>query len=338
LQAIPCHPSQKKSIALELIRADGIYEERANKKEAELVCDIVSKLLVTPEPPSIGIACFNLTQRDVILDTLQERCMQDRDFEERLEEARKRKGNASFEGLFVKNLENVQGDERDHIIISTTFGPDKTGRFRRGFGPLSQAGGGRRLNVLITRAREMVHVVTSIPTTEYRALPPIEDGQTPNGRWLLYAYLGYIENLQKQDQRSREEKAQQNPVVTIDKTDYASPLSINVAHLLVASHQLSAHVPWGTPGFCIDLFVRRPGQADDGGLGVLCDMSRFQQASDPVEWELFRTAALERQGWKLHRLWSPAIFTNSNLHLARIAESTQADGEGLALRSETRAP
>ncbi|HZR16191.1 MAG TPA: AAA domain-containing protein, partial [Verrucomicrobiae bacterium] len=336
LQAIPCHPSRKKSIALELIRADGTYEERANKKEARLVCDIVSKLLVAHDRPSIGVACFNLTQRDVILDTLQERCEQDRDFEERLEEARKRKGSASFEGLFVKNLENVQGDERDHIIISTTFGPDKAGRFRRGFGPLSQAGGGRRLNVLITRAREMVHVVTSIPTSEYRALPPVEQDQTPNGRWLLYAYLAYIENLQKVDQRSREEKRQESAVVTIDKTEYASPLSVNVAHLLATSHQLSARVPWGTPGFCIDLFVRRPGQADDAGLGVLCDMSRFQQASDPVEWELFRTAALERQGWKLHRLWSPTIFTNSNLHLARVAESIQAEGEPAAVKSESR--
>ncbi len=100
-----------------------------------------------------------------------------------------------MEGLFVKNLENVQGDERDHIIISTTYGPDKDGRFYRRFGPLAMPGGGRRLNVLVTRAREEVHLVTSIPREVYTALPPVPPGQTPGGGWLLFAYLQYAEQL-----------------------------------------------------------------------------------------------------------------------------------------------
>jgi hypothetical protein len=116
-------------------------------------------------------------------------------FAARLAAARTRKGAASFEGLFVKNLENVQGDERDHIIISTTYGPDPKGKFYRRFGPLTRAGGGRRMNVLVTRARSEVHLVTSIPQTEYAALPPVEAGRTPNGAWLLYSYLHYAESL-----------------------------------------------------------------------------------------------------------------------------------------------
>lgn len=83
--------------------------------------------LYLPEPPSIGIASFNLKQRTLILDQLAQRAASDRDFAQRLAIARSRRGSDSFEGLFVKNLENVQGDERDHIHISSTFGTDLEG-------------------------------------------------------------------------------------------------------------------------------------------------------------------------------------------------------------------
>src|SRR5207244_10657702 len=137
-------------------------------------------LLRRAEPPSIGIACFNLSQRDLIAQKLDELAQEDREFAERLAEAYVRRGAGSFEGLFVKNLENVQGDERDHIIISTTYGPDPKGKFRRNFGPLTKSGGGRRLNVLVTRAREAIHLITSIPRNEYLALPVLASGQSPN--------------------------------------------------------------------------------------------------------------------------------------------------------------
>src|SRR5205823_956190 len=119
-----------------------------------------------------------------------------------------RTGEAAFEGLFVKNLENVQGDERDHIIISTTYGPDPSGRFYRRFGPLGRAGGGRRLNVLVTRAREEVHLVTSIPPEVYRALPPVPPGQTPGGGWLLFSYLCYAEQLAQSYEAAHQELTQ----------------------------------------------------------------------------------------------------------------------------------
>jgi hypothetical protein len=97
--------------------------------------------------------------------------------------------------LFVKNLENVQGDERDHMIISTTFGYDSENKFRRNFGALSRIGGERRLNVLVTRAREKIHVLTSIPQHEYVNPEQLEEGKRPTGRHQLYAYLRYAERL-----------------------------------------------------------------------------------------------------------------------------------------------
>ena len=181
LQAIPGHPSARtQDPPLTLTRADGIYENRSNRIEAQRVVQIVHELLRRADPPSIGIACFNLPQRDLIVDLLDDAAVDDPDFAQRLATARRRRGEGSFEGLFVKNLENVQGDERDHIIISTTYGPTPEGNFYRRFGPLARAGGGRRLNVLVTRARQEIHLITSIPREAYLAtqqLPPRHDSQ-----------------------------------------------------------------------------------------------------------------------------------------------------------------
>ena len=146
LQAIPGHPKNRTRYSpVTLYRVNGTYEKRRNIAEANQVCQIVRDLLKRADPPSIGIGCFNLPQRDLIVDTLDEMAGQDADFARRFEVARRREGTGSFEGLFVKNLENVQGDERDHLIISTTYGPDPSGKFHRRFGPVGNVGGGRRL-------------------------------------------------------------------------------------------------------------------------------------------------------------------------------------------------
>jgi len=196
LQPIPGHPSNRARFApLTLYRVDGTYEDRQNEAEATKVAQIVRDLLRRAEPPTIGIACFNITQRDLILDKLDELAESEATFGKSLAEARSRRVGGSFQGLFVKNLENVQGDERDHIIISTTYGPDPKGKFYRRFGPLGRAGGGRRLNVLVTRARDEVHIVTSIPPAEYRGLPPVPAGAAPGGPWLLFSYLAEAERL-----------------------------------------------------------------------------------------------------------------------------------------------
>lgn len=319
LQPIPGHPSRRAAKPpIHLIRAEGIYEKRGNPREAAIVCDIIAELLARPEPPSIGVACFNLTQRDLILDTLDERAEQNAEFAERLKIARERRGAGSFEGLFVKNLENVQGDERDHMIISCTFGPDPAGKFRRNFGPIGQAGGGRRLNVLVTRAREMVHLITSIPRAEYAALPKLENNQLPGGRWLLYTYLHYAENLARAYETAPQPITK--PQTTIHNTPQTSAVAASLAKNLAHEHAIPCDVPWGNAGFCVDIAMRHPKQPADVTIGILCDMTRFQNAADPVEWDIFRTGILEDQGWSLYRVWSPALYTDPDRQKRRIAE------------------
>jgi hypothetical protein len=325
LQPIPGHPSNKPPEApLILHRADGAYDKRQNEAEAAKVVEIVQDLLKGKEPPSIGIACFNLQQRDLIVEKLDDLAVEDDRFGKKLAEARTRQGKGSFEGLFVKNLENVQGDERDHIIISTTYGPDTSGRFYRRFGPLGRAGGGRRLNVLVTRSRQAVHLVTSIPAEVYRALPPIPGGQTPTGGWLLFAYLKYAEDVAAayKDENSAvggqisgngngdaNHEAAINPaVVQKRRTQTPSVFCESLADTLASQHQISSEVYWGNDGFVVDVALRHPQKPDDVTIGLLCDASRFQNAEDPVEWDVFRTGIHESQGWNLLRIWTPHFF------------------------------
>ena len=329
LQAIPGHPKNRaKECPVRLVRVNGTYEKRTNRQEAEAVVTLVKELLARPEPPSVGVACFNLTQRQLVLDLLDEAALADREFAARLAAARVRRGAGSFDGLFVKNLENVQGDERDHIIVSTTFGADPRGKFRRNFGPLGRAGGGRRLNVLVTRAREMVHVLTSIPRSEYAALAAVPDGEQPGGRWLLYAYLRYAEELAEGFERDRERVAQLATArrvgeVRVRPSETGSLLAQALAKRL-SPDGLSSDVHWGNEGFGIDLALRHPIEAEMVTAGVLCDMTRFRQVEDPVEWELFRLSVHLSQGWHLHRVWSPAVFRDLDRVRQEIVAASRA--------------
>ncbi len=340
LQAIPGHPRNRIRFApITLYQVAGVYDERANVTEAAQVGKIVAGLLRRSQPPSIGIACFNLTQRDLILETLADLAAEDEDFAGRLATARSRVGAGAFEGLFVKNLENVQGDERDHMIISTTYGPDKQGRFYQRFGPLGQVGGGRRLNVLITRAREEVHVVTSIPAELYRNLPPIPEGRHPGGGWLLFAYLDYAERLAHEYSQWRAkspDEAVSAPGRVVERPSRTpSHFASQLAQLIARRHNVSSDVYWGNDGFCVDVAFHHPRHPEDRTLGLLCDGTRFQYADDPIAWDVFRTTILEEQGWQLRRCWTPQFFRDPDGYIrqfladaSRIAD-TDPDPEGI---------
>jgi hypothetical protein len=330
LQPIPGHPKNKAlSAPLRIHRAAGIYEDRSNKAEGEKVVELVAELLEEVKPPSIGIACFNLPQRELIIDLLDERAEKDAGFAARLAAARERRGPDSFEGLFVKNLENVQGDERDVMIICTTFAPDPKGKFRRNFGALSGSGGGRRLNVLVTRARSAIHLITSIPRSEYASLPPVEPGRLPNGRFFLYAYLHYAEMLEAQFEKwqARLENLRVEPHAEcrVQATANPSRVATAIGLSLRDQHALGSIVHWGNDGFCVDAAIVHPGLPADVTVGVLADFNRFAKTPDPIEWELFRSQVLAQQGWTLHRVWTPALLRDSQRELAAIRASHEAE-------------
>jgi hypothetical protein len=317
LQPLPAHPSRRPAVSpVLMVRVAGVYQRRCNEVEAIKVVEIVRGLLDQAEPPSIGIACLNLPQRDLIVEKLDEAAAEDAEFGKKLAAARARRGTGSSDGLFVKNLENVQGDERDDIIISTTYGPDPSGKFHRRFGPVGMAGGGRRLNVLVTRARCRVHLVTSIPTSEYATLPPVPDGSAPTGAWLLFAYLQYADRLTAE---------YSVPVAAADRQVGRVGGSVLVKGLAARlAKQSSVAGPWGSDGFALDLAVTAAAPAGTPAVGVLCDATRAPGSVDVIEWDAFRTGILADAGWSVVRIWSPHFYRDPAGYIKRVVESASA--------------
>lgn len=303
LQALPTPPSRRSDgPAVRLQRVDGTYLDRTNPAEAEAVVQKVRELLAAKKPPSVGIACFNTTQRDAISEALESAALDDDDFAARLDAARSLERDGQREGLFVKNLENVQGDERDHLIISTTYGPDAQGRFYRRFGPLGMAGGGRRLNVLVTRARAQIHLLTSVPAAAYRGLGAPPSDSTPSGSWLLFAYLAMADQAASVEPAARELA----PGLTVHPSSAPSSLAQALGGRVAAlAPDARVEVHAGNEGFLLDIVTTPP---TGPTTSALVDFARYSAAPDPVRWDLYRRGILHWRGWKPNRVWSPTVL------------------------------
>ncbi len=160
---------------IEYLKLSGTWTENTNRVEAEKIVELVLDLIKIDPKKSIGVITFNAPQQNLIMDLLEE----------------KTAGQFSIpETLFIKNIENVQGDEKDIILFSIAYAPDKKGKLNVQFGSLNQAGGENRLNVAVTRAREKIVVVTSIWPEELN----VED-TVNRGPKLLKSYLNYARNV-----------------------------------------------------------------------------------------------------------------------------------------------
>ncbi|MBV6646915.1 MAG: DUF4011 domain-containing protein [Cyclobacteriaceae bacterium] len=159
--------------AIQYIKVDdGVWEQNTNLAEANRVLDLISQLQKKSPSKSLGVVTFNARQQELILDLLDEQATNNRKL--------------VSSSLFVKNIENVQGDERDVIIFSTAYAPDKKGKLQLRFGSLNQLGGENRLNVAVTRARESIYIVTSLHPSQLKT----DDSKNP-GPKLLKDYLEY---------------------------------------------------------------------------------------------------------------------------------------------------
>lgn len=181
-------PEKKSYQSIDFIEVNGLYDKGINKDEALAIVNYIYSIDISKNVPSIGVGTFNLHQRNYIFDLLYEQAHAD-------EIKSKHLGSLLERGLFVKNLENIQGDERDIILISTTFGLNKEGKFRQLFGPVSQEKGYKLLNVLVTRAKEKLVLFTSIPQSYYLQYADEIKQKGNTGKGVLYAYLAYAKSV-----------------------------------------------------------------------------------------------------------------------------------------------
>ncbi len=283
---------------------DGVYDRggrRANLREAEVVTGKVFEHFRTRPGKSLGVVAFSQQQADAIEDEIERRRRDDSGFEQFFNEDR-------LEGFFVKNLENVQGDERDVMIFSVGYGYDQHGRFPMSFGPLNKTGGERRLNVAITRAREKVLVVSSVRAADF-TLP----AEPKPGVLHLYRYLDYAER----------------GAATLETTHPAgqgeieSPLEEEIAS---AISQLGYRfVPQvGCSGYRIDLGVLHPQEPGRFILGVECDGASYHSGATARDRDRLRQQVLERLGWKIHRIWSQDWFHHRERQVVQLKDALES--------------
>lgn len=302
---------------IEVIRVeDGRWINRTNPAEAHRVVELVRNLLCERNNRrTIGIITFNSAQRDLILDLLDTECARDADFAAKYTAEQGRTDNGEDTGLFVKNIENVQGDERDCIIFSFAYARNETGKVVRNFGWLNQSGGENRLNVAISRAKEKIYVVTSITADELVVDDLTNDGPKILKRYLAYAYAVSGGNRETARQillsLSSAEPAR-------SRFDYDGAFEQDVYEALTgAGYIVERQV--GIGGYRITLAIK-----DESGrylLGIDCDGKLYHTVPSARERDLYRTQYLESRGWRMYRVWSNNWWRDSRKELRRIREA-----------------
>lgn len=281
-------------------KVDGAYDrggKRDNRKEGEsIVAKVAQHARATPTL-SLGIVTFSFAQRNLITELLELHRRTDPILDEFLREGQS-------EDVFVKNIENVQGDERDVILVSVGYGPTSPGGrlTSMSFGPVNGEGGERRLNVLFTRARVRCEVFCSFDPGDMDVSRTSGEGPRILKKFLEFAKHGRIDDS----------------APTGDEAD--SLFEEDVADV-VRSYGFIADPQVGSAGFRIDLGIRHPDRPGTYLLAVECDGATYHSALWARERDRLRQDVLEHLGWRFHRIWSTDWFYNRHAEIERLRET-----------------
>ncbi|MEM9219219.1 MAG: DUF4011 domain-containing protein [Cyanobacteria bacterium P01_F01_bin.150] len=289
-------PSSKSQFAVDYHYVeDGAYHSSTNVPEMKTVAEATANFIRQHPDLSLGIVTLNQKQQQLLLDEM------DRLFalHEDLEQYRMERED-TLEPFFVKNLENVQGDERDVIFISTVYGPEKPGMpVMQRFGPINSRSGHRRLNVLFTRAKERVVIFSSMQPGDIRPSPT-----SNRGVHVLKDYLNYAQTQRLQ-------------TATATGREPDSDFEIFVAdRLRECGYKVVPQV--GVSGYFIDLAVVDPQRSGTYLLGIECDGATYHSSKAARDRDRLRQQVLERLGWKIYRIWSTDWFTNSTKEIEKL--------------------
>lgn len=300
LVTFPSPVTDDRAVSFHLV--PGTYEKggaRINKPEAKaLVADIIGRLKSPGFQDSgltVGVVTFNSEQMTLILDLLDEERRKDPSLEAFFDEA-------ALEPLFVKNLESVQGDERDIMYFSVTYGPDLTGAVSMNFGPMNREGGERRLNVAITRARHELRVFSSLRAEQMDLARTQAMGVRDLKHFLEFAERG---------SRALAE-ANRGSV-----GDFESPFEEAVAAAL-ARKGWQVHTQVGASAFRIDLAVVHPDAPGSYLAGIECDGATYHRSATARDRDMLREQVLRGLGWEIFRVWSTDWWIDKEGTLERL--------------------
>lgn len=281
----------------------GVYDKgktRQNRAEAEAIVSEVSRRLRDPQlrGASIGIVAFSATQQTLIEDLLSEQLEKDHALSQALEEA--------YEPLFIKNLENVQGDERDVILFSIGYGPDEAGRVSMNFGPLNKVGGERRLNVAVSRARAEMLVFASLQSAQIDLRRTQAAGVAGLKRFLEYA-----------EQQSLLRRPSQQTATT-DRL-----VAEQIASRL-RDRSYTVYTQVGSSSFQVNIALADPLDSTRYRLGILLDGDAYRETLTTRDHELVQPSVLAMLDWQVMRLWSVDWFKQPERVLERIVQRMES--------------
>jgi very-short-patch-repair endonuclease/DNA polymerase III delta prime subunit len=284
---------------------NGRFVEQRNVEEAEAVVMAIENHLLTHPDESLGVVAMNVKQSEQIERLLELRAKQNPELQRAWER------NAGLaEPLFIKNLENVQGDERDVIFISFTYGPmEAGGKVPQRFGPVNSDSGWRRLNVLFTRSKKRMHIFTSFIASDVLVTGTSSRGVHALRNFLQFAETGYLPR--------------------IEETDRAPDSDFEIAVMdALSRHGYTCEPQVGVAGFFIDLAVRDPDQPGRYLMGIECDGAAYHSGKSARDRDRLRQSVLEQLGWRIRRIWSVDWFRNPRTQLDPIVQELARLREG----------
>jgi len=286
---------------------DGVFDNGRNPPEAAIVVEAALQHMREHPDESLGIVTLNFGQMELVDELLDRKLLEDPAaiaFQERM--------SGGQEKLFIKNLENVQGDERDVIFISTTYGPDTRGNQYQRFGPINGPTGHRRLNVLFTRAKKRTVVFSSLDPDRIQTTPNSPWGVRALKQYLTYARTGILQQADSEGDQPTNDFERSVGSVLKEK-----------------GYEVVPQV--GVAGFFIDLGVKHPTKPGAFLLGIECDGASYHSGRSARDRDRLRQEILENLGWKIHRVWSTDWFRSRDSEvkrlLRRVEELVSQNGE-----------
>jgi len=298
----PCISREVNGLRFEHVQ-EGVYQRGAGKRknpvEAQRVAEYVMEHARTRPELSLGVAAFSMAQMQEVMDRVEILRRQHPETEVYFT-------SHPYEPFFVKNLENVQGDERDVILISVGYGRTDAGTISMSFGPLNNEGGERRLNVLISRAKLQCVVFSNLTYGDIDLSKTKSAGVRHLKGYLQFAEKGYID---QQEPSGREPD---------------SPFEVEVA-AAIRSMGYEVHHQIGSAGYFIDLAIVDPASPGRYLLGIECDGATYHSSRWARDRDRLRQQVLEGLGWTMHRIWSKSWFEDPETELKKIHSALELD-------------
>jgi len=291
---------------------DGLFEQRKNHEEAKKVIALIRKIFrEREENETIGVITFNSTQRDLIEDYIDEQLFKRGKYQKLFEKELFRTEDEEDQSLFVKNIENVQGDERDIIIFSMGYGRNEEGRIRRQFGWLNNEGGQNRLNVAISRAKKKIYFVSSLYPEELK----VEDLKSV-GPKLLKDYMRYCYYVSKKDNTMArnvlEHLSQSEELITeVSESKMEKDLILRLE-----KGNYTVHRNIGIGAYNINLAVYDE-ESKTYKLGLICEDSEMKNARKDL---YHQEKYLEARGWTIYHVFEKNWFTDPNAEMRKIRD------------------